>query len=386
MANRYFESFPTIYYANNYVVNITERVGILNSVLNNPYLYLPFINEQNERPDNLSERYYEDQYMSWMIYLANKTIDPYYGWYLDEEQFNESVAKKYNLDTYTLQKKVAFYRNNWYGDTGNISTADFDALPIDLQKYWEPVYTSGSYIPIGYSRKQNDWQTNTNSIRTYTPSTFNYTSPTNGPGQTDVYNNYLTVGIPNPSWVTTITANLSLCTITFSNGYVVSPATITGPAGGTNVYTFTGTWAANTTGFPITLSSTYGVNVSTFVKDEIVDIVFNTNNKGTGQVAFANSSSVTLQHISGVNIPNNTVTITGSSYLYGTESSTNSVFSDVIVVADNIPPSENTYWTPVTIYEYEREQNEPNRQVNILSSQYASQAATEIKKLLASNG
>ena len=304
MPNRYFENFPTIAYANNYAVNITERVGILNSVLQNPYVYLPLVNVENERPDSIADRYYEDQYLSWMIYLANKTIDPYYSWCLDEEQFNDSIKKKYNVDVYTLQQKVAFYRNNWYENTGTISVADFEALTLDLQKYWEPVYNS-SYTPIGYSRKQNDWVTNTNEV------------------------------------------------------------------------------------------FTYYVDGSGFVKNEIVDIVFNNTTTGRGQVVLGNTSVLTLQHMYGTVNVSNTVSITASSYLYGRESTSNVNFTanttggysnNILLVSVNLPPTENTYWSPVTIYDYERESNENNKVVNILNKSYIQQTATEIKKLLASNG
>ena len=92
---------------------------------------------------------------------------------------------------------------------------------------------------------------------------------------------------------------------------------------------------------------------------------------------------------------NNSVVITNSSYLYGRESGANVNYvanttggysNNIIQVSVNVPPTENTYWSPVTIYDYEKEKNEANKTVNILSKSYTAQAATEIKKLLASNG
>ena len=85
---------------------------------------------------------------------------------------------------------------------------------------------------------------------------FSYTAPSNGPGGVAVQLNSLTVGIPNPTWAAAILANPGDYHLDFNGGPSdVAIAGITGPASGTNVYTLTGTWAANATGFPITIAS-----------------------------------------------------------------------------------------------------------------------------------
>jgi len=296
MPERYFDKFSTIAYSNNVAVNITERAVVLNSVINNPYLYYPLDVSNGVRPDQLSDTYYNDQYMSWVLYLSNQIIDPYYQWYIAQNDFNDVLLKKYNVKTIdTLQKKVAFWRNNWY-NAENISVAQYNQTIVGtgLAKYWEPVF-NGSSRPIQYQRVQKDWVINTNRLRQYTTSN----------------------------------------------------------------------------------------NASGFIKNEVVNIVFDSNNTGRGQVVIANSSSVTLQHIFGTNMPNNSVVITDASYLRGQESNTTVTISTASIVADNIIyEEEGIYWESVSIYDMENEKNEQNKSIQILNAAYAPQLAAELKNLL----
>ena len=84
--DKYFDKFPIITYSNNSVVDITKRVALLDRVSRNPYVFYPFDLSGQERADQLSNRYYEDSYKSWVFYLSNKIMDPYYEWYLSEAE------------------------------------------------------------------------------------------------------------------------------------------------------------------------------------------------------------------------------------------------------------------------------------------------------------
>ena len=65
--NRYFENFPTIEYANTQVVDITKRVAVMDSVLGQPYAFHTYEIAQFERPDQFSNRYYNDSFKSWIL-------------------------------------------------------------------------------------------------------------------------------------------------------------------------------------------------------------------------------------------------------------------------------------------------------------------------------
>jgi len=167
MAERYFQKFPITLYSNTYVVDITKRATLLNKVYSNPFIFYPYeIN--NERADQLSQRYYEDSFQSWILYFSNKIVDPYYEWYMNENEFNSFIASKYGSYETSVQK-IKFYKNNWIGQD-NIDISYYNSLVPNLKKYWEPVYGYGNKI-VSYKRIEQDWTVNTNQIVSYSVNT-----------------------------------------------------------------------------------------------------------------------------------------------------------------------------------------------------------------------
>ena len=166
----YFVRFPVIQYGNNSIVDITKRTAMIETVSNNPYIFYPYEISQEERPDQFSDRYFGDSYKSWIIYISNKIVDPYYEWYLTENQFNEVLIKKYGSVRNAYQK-INFYRNDYYNST-NITISSYNALPVNLKSYWTPVYNNDKIKE--YTRKQNDHKLTTNKILSYTVANTNF--------------------------------------------------------------------------------------------------------------------------------------------------------------------------------------------------------------------
>ena len=294
MAENYFKKFPLIYYNNYLAVNITERSVVTQGAFKNPYLFYPYDISEEERPDQIADRYYNDQFMDWVLYLGNKTTDPYYDWYLSEQNFNNFLTKKYEVSVDVLQSKTAFYRNNWYENEEKISVSRYSELANNEHRFWKPYYNNSSTIS-GYERVQQDWVINTNAVRKYRSAS----------------------------------------------------------------------------------------DFESFKPGEVVDIVFDQNNKGKGQIlSLYLPSFINVQHISGVSLANSTVEITESSYIYGRESGANVIFNQATNIAENIPLSETTYWSAVSIYDYERELNEKKRTINVLDNRYSMKLSNQLSKSL----
>ena len=289
MSNRYFDKFPIITYSNNQVVDITRRVTLLEKVSRNPYIFYPYTIENQERPDQLRNRYYGDSYKSWLIYQANKIMDPYYEWYMDNAEFFEFLEKKYE-SVYKAQNKIKYYRNDWE-NKDNISKSEYNALPTKLKKYWIPNYINGSAI-LDYSRKEIDWKSNTNKIISYTVSNTSFT-------------------------------NDEICNIVLGEGYI-----------------------------------------------------------GKGQVISTTDTNVYLQHVYGSYYTNDTLSISASSYIYGTESNCNAAVTAVSPIANNISEEELIYWTPITYHDYEQEKNEYNKTVRLIDSTQSDKAVENVRVLL----
>lgn len=164
MVQKYFDKFPTVNYSNATAIDITKRVALLEKVSTNPYVFYPYEISAEERADQLSYRYYGDPFKSWMIYISNKIVDPYYEWYLHDKEFYNYMELKYG-SYYDSQLKIKNYRNNW-DNAENITVSDYNSLTIDRQKYWEPVAGTKNDI-LSYKRKQIDWVVGTNKIVNY---------------------------------------------------------------------------------------------------------------------------------------------------------------------------------------------------------------------------
>jgi hypothetical protein len=160
---RYFIKFPTLTYANTECKDITRRVVLENVLQKNPSLYHKYTISQGLRPDMLSASYYEDSYLDWLIYLNNGIVDPYYGWYLETDDFDQFIKKKYG-STEQAMKKVAYFQLNWPTDDKEITPSFYENnLPDTLKKYYVPVFNVNNRI-VSYVRKQEDVVTNTNRI------------------------------------------------------------------------------------------------------------------------------------------------------------------------------------------------------------------------------
>lgn len=162
--DKYFDKFPVITYSNNQVVDITKRVAVMENTYINPYYFYPYDIDENERTDNFTSRYYQDAYKSWLVYLTNKIVDPYYEWYLNQNEFEEFIVNKYG-SLVNAYDKTSYYRNNWE-ETENITNSMFNSLLPTMKKYWQPVYGINDRI-TGFSRKQKNWVLNTNKINSY---------------------------------------------------------------------------------------------------------------------------------------------------------------------------------------------------------------------------
>jgi hypothetical protein len=106
-----------------------------------------------------------------MFYISNKIVDPYYEWYLGDQEFIDFIEKKYG-SYYDAQTKIKHYRNNWV-DAETISVSRYDTLSPGEVNYFEPMYGFGNKIE-GYKRKQIDWLRNTNKIIAYKVSNTNF--------------------------------------------------------------------------------------------------------------------------------------------------------------------------------------------------------------------
>ena len=163
----YFTKVPNIFYANSLCKDLSRRSKIEADRMASPFVYYPYEIQDDIRPDLISEFYYGDSTFDWTVYISNDIIDPYYGWYVTNENFEKFIIDKYG-SVEDSQKYIKFWRNNWASDPQSItpSTYNNNIVP-SFRKYYTPVLGVGTSI-IKYVRKQDDTVVNTNRIMQYT--------------------------------------------------------------------------------------------------------------------------------------------------------------------------------------------------------------------------
>lgn len=163
---KYFDTFPIAQYNGQYCRAITSRAALTRSVAKNTAVFYPYQIQQNERPDTLSHLYYDDSSLEWLLFFSNDIIDPYYGWYLSEEQFNKYIVSKYGSMA-TAQQKTRHFEVTWLNDSSRKSITEYNLLnsvyPVNLKQYWAPVVDEFDNV-VYYARKRQAMYATTNKI------------------------------------------------------------------------------------------------------------------------------------------------------------------------------------------------------------------------------
>jgi hypothetical protein len=166
----YFNKIPTIIYDGQVAKNLLARAKLSDSTIKNKSAFYPYTMDDSDRADTISQHYYEKPGYTWLIWMANNTIDPYYSMALTEDNFNNHIISKYGSQEKAM-RKIAFYRTTLNAEN-RISVSQYSTLTPRFMKYYEPVLDGYGMI-IEYRRKSDQDVTNTNKIITLSLSTVN---------------------------------------------------------------------------------------------------------------------------------------------------------------------------------------------------------------------
>lgn len=163
----YFDKIPTITYDGHVSKNLLARARLSDSIKKQKTAFYPFVMNHNDRTDTVSDDYYGSPGYTWLIWMTNNIVDPYYGTPLSDAELNEHIKKKYGSYE-KASRSVKCYRNNWYDNTDDhLSEAQYEAMTDTFKKYYDPVLDN--YLNIrGYKRKRDDNIVSTNKIITLT--------------------------------------------------------------------------------------------------------------------------------------------------------------------------------------------------------------------------
>jgi hypothetical protein len=231
----YFNKIPTIIYDGQVAKNLLARAKLSDQTIKNKNSFYPYIMDDTDRADTISQHYYEKPGYTWLIWMANNTIDPYYSLALTEDDFNNHIISKYGSQAKAM-RKIAFYRTKFNSET-RISVSQYSALIPRFMKYYEPVLDAYGAI-IEYKRKVDQDITNTNKIITLSLSNVNKQLTVGEEVQVD--------GI-NYAFVTLVDGNTISCQ--HVNGTFASGNIITGKESGATATVVSATTVIETIAF-----------------------------------------------------------------------------------------------------------------------------------------
>lgn len=375
---KYFEKFPTRTYNGYNVKDIMARVKVLDRVYNRSDYYNSYELMDDVRADNAANQIYGDPYYSWLIYLANSTIDPYYDWKLSQSNFDKFIIKKYG-NIRAAQGRVAIWMNNWYDSPDAISTTEYNSYSDVRKQYFLPIY-NGNYI-VEYRRKEVDWSINTNEIWEYKV-------------QGDVIfemDQKISIMDPNGNKV----ANGQ---VLYSNTSLVRLKNVFGLASGADdsVNTYSSTTPS------LIANGSYSVTYTVVPGRFNVSALYNVNGNenpsynGLHKAIATTNTTITLAYDRdpGTSVGNNT-TIMQEFYvgfekdypseypiIIGEKVDANVTVTNAKMVAQNISPEEAVYWSPISYYELEDIRNSKFQSIRLMANTYSVRASLELKRLL----
>lgn len=94
--SKYFSNFPDELYNGMVSKNILKRTSFLKETIGNPFVFLPYIVKDGEKPEDIAYHYYGSVDYTWLVLLSNSIIDPYFEWPISSDQFESFLIKKYS--------------------------------------------------------------------------------------------------------------------------------------------------------------------------------------------------------------------------------------------------------------------------------------------------
>lgn len=135
---RFLDKFPQVPYDinggsySNYerVTDITFRYSIVKDTLDNTAAYYEYVIKEDETPEILADRVYNDPQAYWIILYANNIYDPQYDWPMNSNTFEKYIIKKYGSIT-NAKSQIHHYEKLTARQVENSEIINLDRKIVD---------------------------------------------------------------------------------------------------------------------------------------------------------------------------------------------------------------------------------------------------------------
>lgn len=155
-----FSRFPIISFNGSLARNIFVKIKMSDVLTRLSAVFYPYTIMEGERPDVIAANYYGDARYSWLVYMANDILDPYYEWPLTTDQFDQFIVAKYGSITEAIER-IAYWKDNGASDETILTVSAYDALTSSRKKYYKPIVGYNNQ-PVNYERSNLSLSVETN--------------------------------------------------------------------------------------------------------------------------------------------------------------------------------------------------------------------------------
>lgn len=115
---------------------------------------------------------------------------------------------------------------------------------------------------------------------------------------------------------------------------------------------------------------------NSFTSGELVEIWRSGSQVGSGEALFSNSTIVRIQSVQGTTLANSTT----NTFIVGETSNCRAFMTSSNTIITNISEEENSYWSPMYVYDYEVMMNEKKRTINLVDSAIVPFVLNEVRQ------
>lgn len=90
--------------------DIFKRFRVIEAVQKRTVIYYNYYCKDGDRPDIIADKYYDDPNLDWIILIFNKTYDPYFNWFMTEDEFKRYIDKTYGSISNAVNTNHGYYK------------------------------------------------------------------------------------------------------------------------------------------------------------------------------------------------------------------------------------------------------------------------------------
>jgi hypothetical protein len=152
---KYFKTLPKILLGDSnsngvLLTNLMARASVIPELLKNPVLYYTYDIQENDTPEIIAHKYYNDVYRYWIVLFVNQITDPQWDWPMPSNVLINYLQKKYDANTINIYTDTHHYEKTQTQFENNTKTVTINTTTIGYEEYLATVENTATYtLPTG---------------------------------------------------------------------------------------------------------------------------------------------------------------------------------------------------------------------------------------------